>query len=307
MPRSSYEWLPRADILRLEEIARLVTIFARLGVSKARFTGGEPLLRRDLTTLIKLAAQEVEVTLTTNAHTLAGRAARLHDAGLARITVSLDTLRRARFTELTGQDALPEVLAGIAAVGEAGFTNTKINAVIRRGFNDDELADLLAFGRNAGVEVRFIEYMDVAGATGWSPDQVVSRDEILAGLAEELGPIEPAPAPPSSPARRYLLPDGTAFGIVAPTTVPFCDACDRARLTADGVLFTCLHSSRGTDLRGPLRAGRSDDALCAIVAEAWGRRRDRGAEERLSSMETGQMASGDDVTDPHSEMHTRGG
>ena len=177
-----------------------------------------------------------------------------------------------------------------------------------RGVNDDELADLLAFGRERGAEVRFIEYMDVGGATQWSPERVVSRTEMLESLGRVYGEIVPIREVSSAPAERFRLADGTTFGIIASTTAPFCRSCDRSRLTADGLWFLCLYASAGIDLRGPLRAGASDDDLRRILETAWVRRDDRGAEERLANRERGTLLPVAELKkDPHLEMHTRGG
>jgi len=177
-----------------------------------------------------------------------------------------------------------------------------------RGVNDDELADLIAFGRERRAEVRFIEYMDVGGATLWSADKVVSRAEMLERLGGVYGPIEPIREASSAPAERFRLPDGTVFGIIASTTAPFCRSCDRSRLTADGLWYLCLYASRGIDLRGPLRAGASDAELLGILQDAWSRRDDRGAEERLAARARSALLPVSELKrDPHLEMHTRGG
>jgi len=313
MPADEYVWLPRASILTFEEADRLVGVFARAGVRKIRLTGGEPLLRQQLERLVGLLAARrgiEDIALTTNGVLLSRVAARLKAAGLSRVTVSLDTLRPERFHGFTRSARLGDVLAGIAAARAAGFGGLKINAVVVRGFNDDELGDLLEFGRANGAEVRFIEYMDVGGATGWSPDGVVTQREILDTLARRYG----APAPvtegrdPAAPAERFVLPDGTPFGIIASTSAPFCRTCDRARLTADGVFFTCLYAEEGLDLRELLRTGVSDDDVLRRLVERWQGRTDRGAEVRLAAPERGALYQVAALrADPHREMHTRGG
>jgi cyclic pyranopterin phosphate synthase len=314
MPEEDYVWLPRTDILSFEELGRLVDVFRRLGVEKVRLTGGEPLLRRDLAVLVGiLAARSLrDLALTTNGILLGDQAGALKAAGLGRLTVSLDTLRPERFRALTRRDELGRVLAGLDAAHAAGFRGTKINAVVIRGTNDDELAALLDFARERGIELRFIEYMDVGGATGWTRAEVVSRAEMLATIERALGPVSPDPAAdPGAPAETFRLADsagGTRFGIIASTTAPFCRACDRARLTADGHFFTCLYAPRGTDLRGPLRAGASADELAARLLGVWRERDDRGAEERLGVAARGSLAPASTLrADPHLEMHTRGG
>ena len=311
MPEEDYVWLPRDEILQFEEISRLTDVFMELGVDKIRLTGGEPLLRRDLPELIRLLAPKPglrDLAITTNGVLLAPQAAALQGTGLHRVTVSLDTLKPERFTALTRRNSHAQVLEGIAALAPAGFTGTKIDTVVMRGVNDDELADLIEFGRRAPAEVRFIEYMDVGGATRWSMAQVVSRDEILARLRQRYGPIEPVAEASSAPADRYRLPDGTVFGIIASTTAPFCADCDRSRLTADGLWYLCLYAQQGTDLRGPLRRGDSVEALKALILPTWQSRRDRGAEERLARRGSEPLISiGRLRQDPHLEMHTRGG
>ncbi len=177
-----------------------------------------------------------------------------------------------------------------------------------RGVNDDEITDLLAFARARGAEIRFIEYMDVGGATGWTAAQVMSRDEILERVAAAFGPVAPASKEPSAPADRFRLPDGTPFGVIASTTAPFCRDCDRARLTADGVLYLCLYATRGLDLRGPIRAGASDAELSDLIQRTWEARTDRGAELRLGMPERRPLIPVSSLKrDPHLEMHTRGG
>jgi cyclic pyranopterin phosphate synthase len=307
MPEVDYVWLPRADLLTFEETVRLVRVFTRVGVDRIRLTGGEPLLRRDLPRLVaKLAgvAGIQDLALTTNGVLLAQHAAALREAGLHRVTVSLDTLDPGRFRALTRFDHLGAVLAGIEAAS-AAFGSIKIDTVVIRGVNDDEIVPMLAFGRRHHAEVRFIEYMDVAGATRWSWDQVVPAAGILEAVRSVHGVPVPVGDDGSAPAKRYRLADGTVFGIISSTTQPFCRACDRARLTADGHWFRCLYAESGTDLRAPLRAGESDAALEALIDGIWSRRTDRGAEQRLALV--GRAAQSPDTADPHQQMHTLGG
>jgi len=314
MPEEDYTWLPREDLLTFEEIATLVEVFTALGVEKVRLTGGEPLLRRDLPTLIRLLAGNPHIqdlAITTNGVLLVEQAPALYAAGLHRITVSLDTLKPERFQKLTRRDTHAKVLAGIAAVRQAGFSGLKLDTVVMRGVNDDELVDLIEYGKQAGAEVRFIEYMDVGGATAWSLETVCSRAAMLAQLSAHYGPIEPLVEASWAPAERFRLPDGTIFGIIASTTAPFCRTCDRSRLTADGLWYLCLYARQGMDLRQPLRAGASNAALAALIRQGWQVRRDRGAEER-KTLETQNQRSTliplDRLrNDPHLEMHTRGG
>jgi GTP 3',8-cyclase len=310
MPEAEYTWLPKQDLLTFEEIDRLVGVFVALGVDKLRLTGGEPLLRTHLSTLVaQLSRHDAvhDLALTTNGILLAPAAAALKAAGLGRVTVSLDTLRRDRFIALSRQDELGRTLEGIETAAR-DFPGFKIDTVVIRGVNDDEIVDLIAFARERGGEIRFIEYMDVGGATGWSTAQVVSRAEILERVADAFGPIAPAAKEPSAPADRFRLPDGTPFGVIASTTAPFCRDCDRARLTADGVLYLCLYATRGLDLRAPLRAGASDAELTSLITRTWEGRTDRGAEVRLDMPDRRPLIPVSSLKrDPHLEMHTRGG
>jgi len=311
MPEPDYAWLPRENILDFEEIAALADAFTSLGVDRVRLTGGEPLLRRDLPDLIEMLAGRPairDLALTTNGVLLANRADALRAAGLHRITVSLDTLRPDRFEALTRVAELPAVLAGIEAAAGAGFESLKIDSVIIRGRNDDELEALLAFGTRVGAEVRFIEYMDVGGATHWSLDAVVSRREMLDRLGKTCGPVETLDRRDSAPAERFRLPDGTIFGIIASTTEPFCAACDRSRLTADGLWLLCLYARGGLDLRHPLREGATREELAHLISTVWAMRADRGAEERLTSPARDVLIPVAALKrDAHLEMHTRGG
>jgi cyclic pyranopterin phosphate synthase len=310
MPEEDYVWLPREQILNFEEMSTLVDVFIGLGVDKIRLTGGEPLLRRDLPQLIRLLADKPlrDLALTTNGVLLADQAPALHAAGLHRVTVSLDTLRPERFAALTRRTNHAQVLAGIAALAPAGFTATKLDTVVMRDVNGDELVELIEYGRTVPAEVRFIEYMDVGGATRWSMDKVVSRAQMLESLERRYGRIEPVVEESTAPADRYRLADGTIFGIISSTTEPFCASCDRSRLTADGVFYLCLYAQQGVDLRGPLRRGASRDELSALITGAWRRRTDRGAEERLRLRDrTPLVQIGRLREDPHLEMHTRGG
>jgi cyclic pyranopterin phosphate synthase len=313
MPEAEYVWLPRGSILSFEEIVRLMHIFAGLGVSKVRLTGGEPLLRHDLPTLVSLLSRDErlrDLALTTNGMLLPRQAPSLRAAGLGRLTISLDTLRPDRLLEFARTDRHGEIIEGIDAARAAGFSAIKVNTVVIRGFNDDELVELLEFGRGRDLEIRFIEYMDVGGATHWSMEQVVSRQEILDTIAARYGRVEALPRKddPSAPAERFRLPDGTRFGIIASTTAPFCRDCDRSRLTADGTWFLCLYAANGVDLRGPLRDGASDEEISALIRERWSERADRGAEERSTLGDRGVLYElGGLRADPRREMHTRGG
>lgn len=314
MPEEEYTWLPRETILSFEEIDAVAAIFTDLGVDKVRLTGGEPLLRKDLPVLMRMLRRNPRIkdlALTTNGVLLAEQAQAFYDAGLHRLTVSLDTLKPERFKALTRRDSFQQVLEGIEAAVRVGFKGLKFDTVAILGYNDDELVDLIEYGKRFGGEVRFIEYMDVGGATDWSMDKVLSRAAILKLLSQHYGPIEPVLEKSSAPAQRFALLDGTTFGIIASTTTPFCATCDRSRLTADGMWFLCLYATEGTDLRQPLRAGVSQDEIKALLIAGWQARRDRGAEQRKELERVGIRARLVEIErlrqDPRLEMHTRGG
>ncbi len=310
MPEKEYVWLPRENILSFEEISFLVDVFASVGLSKIRITGGEPLLRKDLPDLIRLLAAKSliqDLALTTNGILLADQATALRAAGLHRITVSLDTLRVDRFRLLTRFDALDAVQAGLAAAANR-FDSLKIDTVVIRGVNDDEIIDLLEYGKQLEAEVRFIEYMDVGGATQWSMADVVSRADILKTVEAHCGLAAPLEDNTSAPADRFKLDDGTTFGIISSTTMPFCRSCDRSRLTADGLWYLCLYARSGADLRKPLRGGWSAEALRDLIVPMWSARADRGAELRLTSTDRQALIPIETLQkEPHLEMHTRGG
>ena len=310
MPEKEYAWLPREDLLSFEEIVRAVDAFAGLGVDKVRLTGGEPLLRRNLPDLVRLLAADRRLTdlaLTTNGVLLAEQAEPLRAAGLMRVTVSLDTLLPGRFTALTRLTSHARVLEGID-VSARLFDTVKIDSVVMRGVNDDELVPLIEYARARRAEVRFIEYMDVGGATQWSPERVMAGAAVLQRLEAQYGHAEPIGETTWAPADRYRLPDGTVFGLIASTTSPFCSTCDRARLTADGVWLTCLYATGGISLREPLRAGASSDELAGLVAAAWRARSDRGAELRAAERQRGiYIPVAALKVNPHLEMHRRGG
>ena len=224
-----------------------------------------------------------------------------------RLTVSLDTLRADRFQALTRFDSLSHVLAGIDEAVKY-FDHIKLDSVIMRGTNEDELVPLVEYAKRIGAEVRFIEYMDVGGATQWSRDRVMSRQDMLTALGREYGPIAAIVENTSAPADRFRLADGTIFGIISSTTAPFCSSCDRSRLTADGMWYRCLYATTGTDLRTPLRAGASPDDLLELLTREWSARADRGAEERLAVRDRTPLVPASSLKkNPHLEMHTRGG
>jgi cyclic pyranopterin phosphate synthase len=273
MPEEGMEWLPRSDVLSFEEIERLARLLVdRYGIRSIRLTGGEPTVRARLPMLVaRLAALGVDLSLTTNGATLALIAHDLVAAGLERVNVSLDSLQRQRFAELTGRDALPAVLEGIAAAIDAGLRPVKVNAVLTRGVNDDEIVDLAAFGRDQGVTMRFIEFMPLDADHAWTDGSVVPAAEIVARI-DAVYPLEPAVAAGergSEPADRWRYRDGRGeVGVIASVTQPFCSRCDRIRLTADGQLRTCLFATTETDLRGPMRRGASDAELAALLEGA---------------------------------------
>lgn len=311
MPEAEYIWLPRSSILSYEEFNRLAGVFLSLGADKVRLTGGEPLLRHDLEVLIRLLAAQgglKDLSLTTNGLLLAPRVTDLRDAGLRRVTISMDTLRPDRMLAFAKSGRHADVVKGLEAATAAGFDVVKLNAVVIRGYNDDEVADLLAFGRERGIEVRFIEYMDVGGATQWSPAEVVSQEEILGRIGAQFGAAEPLAARGAAPAERFRLADGTVFGVIASTTRPFCRDCDRSRITADGTWFLCLYARGGVDLRQPLRDGATDAELSDLIARVWQERDVRGAERRLEEPSRGALVPLEGLrADPRREMHTRGG
>ena len=308
MPEKSYNWLPAEDLLSFEEITKVVEACMALGLRKVRLSGGEPLLRKGLPRLVgMLSALGLEdLALTTNGFLLEDLAPALKRAGLHRLTVSLDTLREDRFEKLTSRMGPGPTLKGIRAAREAGFEGIRLNSILMRGVNDDETLDLVHFAREEGVEIRFIEYMDVGGARHWVMDQVVPGAEVRAILEEEFGPLIPAVAPDAAPARRWKMTDGFTVGTVSSVTEPFCACCDRGRITADGTWFSCLYARRGMDLRGPLRVG---DAIEPLIREAWVSRDARGAEERASLGNEREVLHLPETldADPHLEMHVRGG
>lgn len=292
MPRevfgADFPYLPRADVLTYEEIDRLVGLFVTLGVEKIRLTGGEPLLRKDLSTLVSMLSMHgVEIAMTTNGVLLPRYAPALSAAGLDRVTVSLDAIDEATFAEITDSGhTVAAVLAGIEAAESVGLGPIKINTVVKRAVNEDEILPLVERFSNRDIAVRFIEYMDVGSCNGWSRAEVVSRDEILRLLHTEFA-LEPVVAQElGEVARRWRHVDGGGeIGIISSVSEPFCGDCCRARLSADGHLYTCLFASAGHDLKEPLRAGASDSELRELVTGIWQGRSDRYSEERAEMTE----------------------
>ncbi len=293
MPREVYgrdfAFLPRDQVLSFEEIARLAGLFVAEGVEKLRITGGEPLVRRDLPDLIAMLATlrrtdggPVDLTLTTNGSALRALARHLHQAGLGRVTVSLDSLHEATFRAMNGVDfPVAKVLDGIAAAREAGFGPIKVNMVVRRGLNEDSVVPMARWARAEGHILRFIEYMDVGHSNGWRLDEVVPAGEVVASISAVM-PLEAVPPNyPGEVADRWRYVDGTGeVGVIASVTQPFCGACTRARLSAEGQLYTCLFALKGTDLRDRIRGGASDAELTEAIRAVWSVRGDRYSELR---------------------------
>jgi cyclic pyranopterin phosphate synthase len=313
MPAANYTWLPREDLLTFEELEQVVRASVTLGVHKVRITGGEPLLRADLPALVARLASisgVSDLALTTNGTLLADQAAALCAAGLQRVTVSCDTLQPERMKAFARHDKVSDVIAGLDAAISAGFNDLKLNTVAVRDLNEDELANIAVFALERGIEPRFIEYMDVGGATEWSSDLVIPRDEIVARLADRLGEPEPLRRgdDPHAPAERWRFGGRHVVGIVASTTAPFCRDCDRARLTADGTFFRCLYAADGFDLRTPIRAGADQPEITQMIRSAWESRTDRGAELRAALPDRGILVPLEGLQrNPHREMHVRGG
>ena len=300
-----YQFLRKAEILTFEEITRLAELFVRLGVEKIRITGGEPLLRQELEKLVEQLSRikgVTDLTLTTNGYLLPNVARSLKEAGLERITVSLDSLDEDVFKALNGRRfGVEKVLEGIRAAEAAGFSRLKINTVVQKGVNDHTLVDLARYFRGSGHIVRFIEFMDVGTINGWKMDQVVSAEEVLKRIGD-VYPLEPVtPNYRGEVANRFRYLDGHGeIGVIASVTRPFCGDCTRARLTTDGKLYTCLFAGQGTDLREPVRAGASDADLLGAIEGVWQSRDDRYSELRtIETPEAGQA--------PKIEMYQIGG
>ena len=295
-----YDFLPKPQILTFEEIARLVGLFADLGVTKLRLTGGEPLLRADVETLIAQLAVVPgidDLALTTNAYLLAAKAGALVEAGLDRVTVSLHSLDPEVFGRLSGLEIeLGRVLEGIRAAVAAGLAPVKLNTVVMKGVNDSEVVDLARFGRELGAVVRFIEYMDVGTLNAWDPERVVSAREIVERI-DRVFPLEPvARVRPGDVADRYRYKDGGGeVGVITSVTQPFCGDCSRVRLAADGKVYTCLFGKVGHDLKTPLRAGESDEELRRRLGALWGERTDRYSEERTAALHAGRFVPAEKV------------
>lgn len=292
MPLDEYEWVDRKEILTFEEIARLGALFVRLGVEKIRLTGGEPLVRNGLERLVQSLASLgglEDLSLTTNGSLLASKAQALKNAGLKRINVSLDTLDEGKFRRITQRGDLGKVLEGLSVARKVGLRPIKINAVIQRGINDDEIVPLAEFSRKNGFAIRFIEYMDVGNVNGWRLERMVSKKEMLETIQACFPLKEIGREKTSDTAVRYQFVDGSGdIGFIPSVTEPFCSQCARARLTAEGKLVTCLFAQKGHDLRALLRDGSTDEEIEALVRGVWKLRTDRYSAERFDEIQSGR-------------------
>ena len=288
MPLDQYEWINKREILTFEEIARLAALFIQLGVEKIRLTGGEPLVRQNLERLVgKLSAIEglKDLCLTTNGALLADKVEALKQAGLRRINVSLDSLDPDKFREITKRGDLGKVLDGLFAAKSHGLEPIKLNAVIERGVNDDDVIPLVEFSREHGFAMRFIEYMDVGNANNWTSEKLVPKQEIIAKINSRYPLKEVGRAQGSAPSVDYEFVDGRGdIGVIASVTEPFCSSCTRARITADGKIVTCLFSEVGHDVKAMLRSGASDEEILKLLSSIWTNRSDRYSQERLEAL-----------------------
>jgi len=290
MPMEEYVWIDRHEILTFEEITRLARLFVGLGVEKIRITGGEPLVRKDLHRLIEMLNAldgELDLCLTTNGSLLCDQIDDLAAAGLRRVNVSIDTLDPEKFKQITKRGDLEKVLEGLFAAKRAGLGPIKINAVIERGLNDDDIIPLVEFAREHGFSMRFIEYMDVGNANNWISERIMSKKEILEQINQRYPLREVGRDNGSAPSVDYEFIDGGGeLGVIASVTEPFCSSCTRARLTADGKLVTCLFSTHGHDLKSLIRSGATDEQLVELISSVWGNRTDRYSDERLAAMKS---------------------
>ncbi len=287
MPLDRYEWIDRKEILTFEEIARLAGLFMRLGAEKIRLTGGEPLLRQDLERLVAQLSRLglKDLCLTTNGSLLAEKAAALAASGLKRVNVSIDTLDPVKFQRITRRKDLPRILDGLFVARRSGLDPVKINSVVERGVNEDEIITLVEFARANGFPIRFIEYMDVGNSNNWKSEKTVTKKEILQTIHAHRPIREVGRNDASAPSVEYQFTDGSGdIGVISSVTEPFCGGCTRARLTADGRVVTCLFSERGHDLKGLLRTGAGDEEILARISSIWTARTDRYSEERLQAL-----------------------
>lgn len=298
MPFDEYVWIEKKEILSFEEITRLAALFIQLGIDDIRLTGGEPLVRQDIEVLVaKLSALNgiKDLSLTTNGIYLADKVEKLAKAGLKRINVSLDTLNRERYHQMTKRGDLHRVLDGLFAAKRLGLHPIKVNAVIERGVNDGDILDMVEFCRENGFALRFIEYMDVGNSNHWKSEKMVSKQEILRIIHARYPLKEVGRNQGTAPAVDYIYLDGKGdIGVIASVTEPFCSSCTRVRVTADGKLVTCLFSEKGHDLKGPLRRGATDNEILELVRTVWGNRSDRYSDERLQAMNSPQGYSATD-------------
>jgi cyclic pyranopterin phosphate synthase len=288
MPLDEYEWINKREILTFEEITRLATLFVSLGVEKIRLTGGEPLVRKDLDQLVARLSRVPgikDLCLTTNGALLADQIAALTAAGLKRVNVSIDTLDAEKFKRMTKRGDLTKVLEGIFAAKEHGLKPIKLNAVVERGVNEDDVLPLVEFCRKNGFAMRFIEYMDVGNSNNWTSEKLVSKKEIVQTIGAHYALREIGRDQGSAPSVDYEFVDGAGdIGVIASVTEPFCSSCTRARLTADGKIVTCLFSQTGHDVKALLRGGASDEELANFIGSIWRVRADRYSEERLQAI-----------------------
>jgi len=308
MPLDEYEWIDKKEILTFEEIARLASIFVGLGVDKIRLTGGEPLVRQNLERLVSkisgLAGLK-DLCLTTNGALLAEKVASLKEAGLRRVNISIDSLDPDKFKRITKRGDLAKVLEGIFAAKKHGLDPIKLNAVVERGVNDDDIIPLVEFSREHGFAIRFIEYMDVGNSNNWTSAKLVSKKEIIEEIHSRYPLKEVGRADESAPSVDYEFVDGHGdVGVIASVTEPFCSSCTRVRLTADGKVVTCLFSQLGHDAKALLRGGASDDAIAEWLSSIWKQRTDRYSDERLQAL---RSANYDPKSHKKIEMISLGG
>jgi cyclic pyranopterin phosphate synthase len=290
MPLDEYEWIDKKEILTFEEIARLAKLFVELGVEKIRLTGGEPLVRQDLPRLIEKLSDLTglaDLCLTTNGALLAARVDALKRAGLRRVNVSIDTLDAEKFTRMTKRGDLNKVLEGIFAAKKTGLAPIKLNAVVERGVNDDDILALVEFSREHGFGMRFIEYMDVGNSNGWTSAKLVSKKEIIEKIHARYPLREIGRDKGSAPSVDYEFVDGGGdIGVIASVTEPFCSSCTRIRVTADGKIVTCLFSQLGQDIKARLRSGATDAEIAEFISNLWRSRTDRYSAERLEALKS---------------------
>ena len=291
MPLDEYEWIDKKEILTFEEITRLATLFIQLGVEKIRLTGGEPLVRQNLDRLVKkLSAIDglKDLCLTTNGALLSEKVQSLKEAGLRRINISLDSLDPDKFKQITKRGDLEKVLEGIFAAKNHGLHPIKLNAVVERGVNDDDIIPLVEFSRENGLAIRFIEYMDVGNSNNWTSAKLVSKKEIIEKIHSRFPLKEVGRAEGSAPSVDYQFVDGRGdLGVIASVTEPFCSSCTRVRLTAEGKIVTCLFSQVGHNVKALLRGGASDSEICGLLSSIWKKRTDRYSDERLQALRSG--------------------